>query len=109
MVYYMKDEGIEMQINWESFATYNHDIRGIRFKFEDLCRQLFANENLSGNKQFRYLHANPNNHGLETEPIYDETNKRWIGFQAKFFDQDVHYEYGRTKTFCRKDSGILYR
>ncbi len=81
-----------MQINWESFATYNHDIRGIRFKFEDLCRQLFANENLSGNKQFRYLHANPNNHGLETEPIYDETNKRWIGFQAKFFDQDVHYE-----------------
>ncbi len=46
MVYYMKDEGIEMQINWESFATYNQDIRGIRFKFEDLCRQLFANENL---------------------------------------------------------------
>lgn len=88
----MKDEGIEMQINWESFATHNHDIRGIWFKFEDLCRQLFANENLSGNKQFRYLHANPNNHGLETEPIYDETNKRWIGFQAKFFDQDVHYE-----------------
>ena len=71
---------------------YNHDARGIRFKFEDLCRQLFANENLSGNKQFRYLHANPNNHGLETEPIYDETNKRWIGFQAKFFDQDVKYE-----------------
>jgi len=81
-----------MQINWESFATYNHDARGIRFKFEDLCRQLFANENLSGNKQFKYLHANPNNHGLETEPVYDETNKRWIGFQAKFFDQDVRYE-----------------
>lgn len=67
-----------MQINWESFATYNHDVRGIWFKFEDLCRQLFANENLSGNKQFSYLHANPNNHGLETEPIYDETNKCWI-------------------------------
>lgn len=49
-------------------------------KFEDLCRQLFANENISGNKQFKYLHANPNNHGLEAEPIYDETNKRWIGF-----------------------------
>ena len=81
-----------MQINWESFATYNCNAQGIRFKFEDLCRQLFANENLSGNKQFKYLHANPNNHGLETEPIYDETNKRWIGFQAKFFDQDVRYE-----------------
>lgn len=83
-VYYMRNGGIEMHINWESFAAYNHDARGIRFKFEDLCRQLFANENLTGNKQFRYLHANPNNHGLETEPIYDETNKRWIGFQAKF-------------------------
>lgn len=81
-----------MQINWENFATYNCNVQGIRFKFEDLCRQLFANENLSGNKQFKYLHANPNNHGLETEPIYDETNKRWIGFQAKFFDQDVRYE-----------------
>lgn len=88
----MRNEGIEMQINWESFATYNCNAQGIRFKFEDLCRQLFANENLSGNKQFKYLHANPNNHGLETEPIYDETNKRWIGFQAKFFDQDVRYE-----------------
>ena len=67
-------EGIEMQINWESFSTYNHDVRGIQFKFEDLCRQLFSNENLLGNKQFRYLHANPNNHGLEAEPIYDEVN-----------------------------------
>lgn len=85
----MWDRGIEMRINWESFAAYNHDARGIQFKFEDLCRQLFANENLSENKQFRYLHANPNNHGLETEPVYDETNKRWIGFQAKFFDHDV--------------------
>lgn len=89
-----------MQINWESFATNNHDARGIRFKFEDLCRQLFANENLSGNKQFRYLHANPNNHGLETEPIYDETNKRWVGFQAKFFDHDV--DYGQIKHSAEK-------
>lgn len=80
----MKDEGIEMQINWESFATYNHDIRGIRFKFEDLCRQLFANENLSGNKQFRYLHANPNNHGLETEPIYDERTSDGLVFRQNF-------------------------
>ena len=80
-----------MQINWESFSTYNHDARGIQFKFEDLCRQLFSNENLLGNKQFRYLHANPNNHGLETEPIYDEVNKCWIGFQAKFFEQRVDY------------------
>ena len=78
-----------MQINWDSFRTYNQDSRGVRFKFEDLCRQLFANENLSSNKQFRYLHANPNNYGLETEPVYDEFNKRWIGFQAKYYDKMI--------------------
>ena len=80
-----------MQINWDSFKVYNQDSRGIRFKFEDLCRQLFVNENISGNKQFRYLHANPNNAGLEAEPIYDEVNKRCIGLQAKYFDDKVGY------------------
>ena len=80
-----------MQINWESFKAYNQDASGVRIKFENLCRQLFANENLTGNKQFKYLHANPNNYGIETEPIFDETNKRWIGFQAKFFDSRVSY------------------
>ena len=81
-----------MQINWDSFKAYGQDSRGVRYKFEDLCRQLFVNENLSGNKQFRYLHANPNNYGLEAEPIYDEVNQIWIGLQAKFFDSDVDYE-----------------
>lgn len=81
-----------MDINWDSFKTYNQYSGGIRFKFEDLCRQLFSNENLSGNTQFRYLHANPNNAGLETEPIFDEVNQKWIGFQAKYFDGDVDYE-----------------
>lgn len=80
-----------MQINWESFNTYNQDASGVRIKFENLCRQLFANENLTGNKQYRYIHANPNNSGLEAEPIFDETNKRWIGFQAKYFDDAVDY------------------
>ena len=89
-----------MQINWDTFRANNHDARGVRYKFEDLCRQLFANENLSGNKLFRYLHANPNNYGLETEPIYDEENKRWIGFQAKFFDNEV--DYGKIKESAEK-------
>ena len=80
-----------MLINWNSFITNNQDARGVRFKFEDLCRLLFVNENISGNKQSRYLHANPNNPGLETEPVFDEKEKQWIGFQAKFFDNDVDY------------------
>lgn len=81
-----------MQISWDSFKIYNIDSRGIRFKFEDLCRILFANEFLSGNKQFRYLHSNPNNPGLETEPVFSEQSEQWIGFQAKYFDNDVDYE-----------------
>lgn len=81
-----------MQINWDSFKIYNIDSRGIRFKFEDLCRILFANEFLSGNKQFRYLHSNPNNPGLETEPIFSEQSKQWIGFQAKYFENGVDYD-----------------
>lgn len=80
------------QITWENFEIYNHDARGIRYKFEDLCRQIFVNENLSNNSKFRYPHANPNNPGLECEPIYDEKNKRWIGFQAKYFDDRVVYD-----------------
>ena len=37
---------------------------------------------------------------METEPVYDETNKRWIGFQAKFFDHDV--DYGQIKHSAEK-------
>lgn len=43
-------EEVSMQINWECFSTYNHDSRGIRFKFEDLCRQLFINEFIKDNR-----------------------------------------------------------
>ena len=90
-----------MQINWDSFSIYNQDARGIRYKFEDMCRQLFALENLAENKNNRYLHSEHNNPGIETEPIFDETNKRWIGFQAKFFDSKVDYsqiEHSAQKT-----------
>lgn len=79
-------------INWSSFATFNQDARGVRYKFEDLCRQLFANEFLAENTGFRYLHSNPNNPGLETDPIYSERDKRWVGFQAKYFDHNPDYQ-----------------
>ena len=38
------------QITWEQFVTNNNDARGVRYKFEDLCRQLFTYEFLSQNK-----------------------------------------------------------
>ena len=83
---------MKTRITWENFITYNQDARGIRYKFEDLCRQLFANENLLYNERFRYLHSNPNNPGIEIEPIFDEKNHRRISFQAKFFDGSTEYE-----------------
>lgn len=79
------------KITWEQFMFCNNDARGVRYRFEDLCRQLFVYEFLPENKTFRYVHGNPNNAGLESEPIYDEMNCRWIDYQVKFFDNDVDY------------------
>ena len=87
-----------MQINWDSFKVHNQDSRGIRYKFEDLCRILFANEFIKGNKQFRFLHSNPNNPGLETEPIFDEENKRWIGLLSCLKKTRLPGLFGRPKT-----------
>lgn len=81
-----------IQITWDNFKVYNQDSRGIRFKFEDLCRQLFINEYISANQEYRYPHSNPNNPGLEVEPIYDEKNSRWISFQAKYFESQTDYK-----------------
>lgn len=72
------------QITWERFITSNHDARGVRYKFEDLSRQLFTYEFLSQNNVCKYVHSNPNNPGIESEPILDEVNNRYIGYQAKF-------------------------
>lgn len=60
-----------MEINWDTFRTANRDSRGIQFRFEDLCRQLFEHEFLAGNYH-NHLHCNPNNPGLEADPIYEE-------------------------------------
>lgn len=79
------------QITWEQFITSNNDARGVRYKFEDLSRQLFSYEFLSQNKVNKYVHSNPNNPGIESEPILDEINNQYIGYQAKFFDNAVDY------------------
>lgn len=88
------------QITWEQFVVSNNDARGIRYKFEDLSRQLFIHEFLSGNSKYKYLHSNPNNPGVESEPILDEQNGKYIGYQAKFFDNNV--DYGQIKSSAQK-------
>lgn len=80
-----------MVFSWTQFRLTNFDDKSIQLKFEDLCRQLFINEFLGKNKVKHYLHANPNNAGLETEPIFCEESNKRIGFQAKFFEDRVDY------------------
>lgn len=72
------------QITWEQFIISNNDARGVRYKFEDLCRQLFTYEFLSQNKIYKYVHSNPNNPGIESEPILDEVNNRYISYKLSF-------------------------
>ena len=88
------------QITWEQFITSNNDARCFRYKFEDLCRQLFVFEFLSKNKINKYLHSNPNNAGIESEPILNEESNQNIGYQAKFFDNVA--DYGKIKESAEK-------
>ena len=80
-----------VEVNWENFASNNNDPDGVQQKFENLCRQLFTNDYLKENKKSRNLHSNPNNPGIEAEPILDERTNQYIGFQVKFFDTSVDY------------------
>lgn len=89
------------KITWEQFAVCSNEAQSINHRFEDLSRQLFVYEFLNGKKEHRYLHSNPNNPGIESEPVYDEINNKWIGYQAKFFEHKVSYEqlqHSATKT-----------
>lgn len=81
-----------VQITWEKFISTNHDVRGVRYKFEDLSRQLFTYEYLSKNKEHKYVHSNPNNAGVESEPILSEESNKYISYQAKFFDNTIGYD-----------------
>lgn len=80
-----------VEVNWENFASNNNDPDGVQHKFENLCRQLLTNDYLKENKKSRNLHSNPNNPGIEAEPILDERTNQYIGFQVKFFDTSVDY------------------
>ena len=86
-----KGNTMAVEINWDNFSLYNNGPDGLRTKFENLCRQLFANEFLKSNKLMTHLHSDPNQPGIESEPIFDEDTNRYIGYQAKFFDKNVDY------------------
>lgn len=67
------------QITWAQFIVCNPDKHT---SFEDMCRLLFK-KTLCNNDVLD--HSNPNNPGIEIEPVVGKDGKR-ISFQAKFFD-----------------------
>ena len=74
-------------LSWEHFSEL-HRGSSVRERFEDLSFSLFKKMFC---KESQILHSNPNNPGIEVEPVYDKEGKLRISFQAKFFAGDVSY------------------
>lgn len=77
-------------ITWPQFKVCNDDSQT---EFENMCRQLFTYEFL---KDSCIPHSNPNNPGVEVEPVLeparsDKKPQRKISFQAKFFEGKADY------------------
>lgn len=83
------DRMANIRIDWNSFKNSSDDEHNIPYRFEDLCRQIFSKKLLSNTS---YLHCNPNNPGIESEPIYDEKHHGYVGFQCKYFENNVDYK-----------------
>ena len=83
---------IRTHLSWASFEVKSSaDGLSNAFRFESLCRQLFVNKFTEKESHQRFLQSVVNNPGIETEPIYDEKKKTWIGFQAKYFSKKISY------------------
>lgn len=80
-------------INWQQFELCNADKNTA---FENLCRLLF-NRMFFDNKAI--FHSNPNNPGIEIEPVYCQNKGKYISFQAKYFDK---LDYSKIKHSCEK-------
>lgn len=71
-----------IKINWNQFKVKNENYRK---SFEDLCYYIFC-------RKFcikEGIRVDYNNVGLETYPVYNTKTKKWIGFQSKFFDNEL--------------------
>lgn len=73
------------RITWGQFNAYNPDPKKA---FEDLCRVLFSRTFLDG---AQITHTNPNNPGVEIDPVMEKDSGKMISFQAKHFSNGVKY------------------
>lgn len=68
-----------LTITWSQFESCNPNTQDA---FEKMCRYLF-NAFFFGSRAI--FQSNPNNPGIEIEPIFHEGSGKWISFQAKYF------------------------
>lgn len=92
------------EISWERFATIHDNPRD---EFEFLSWQLFKIYYAHNNA---ILHANPNNRGIETDPVLSKDGKTRIGFQAKWLGKmDYTQIMGSAKMTIKHYSGLIDR
>ena len=70
-----------MSISWQQFELCNQNKREA---FENLCRALFRKNFFDDSNVI--LHSNPNNPGIEIEPVFCDKLNKSISFQSKYFD-----------------------
>ncbi len=75
----MTAQGTHLTISWEKFALCNSNPQTA---FENLCRWIFNEFFFSGKA---LLHSNPNNPGVEVEPVFHSDSGKRISFQSKYF------------------------
>lgn len=73
-------------VNWDQFRVCNNNSR---LAFEEMCRMLFRHRYFSTDA---IMIVRANNPGIEVEPLLENTNKKRISFQAKFFDDKTNYQ-----------------
>lgn len=73
-------------VNWEQFRVCN---RNTRIAFEEMSRMLFRHRYLASETE---LIMNPNNPGVEVEPVWDRDHKKRISYQSKFFVNGTDYQ-----------------
>lgn len=72
-------------ISWACFENCNANRQGA---FENMCRLLFKHSFLAPDD---ILTINPNNPGVEIEPVYSPRLNMRISYQAKYFDTRIGY------------------
>ena len=69
------------EITWERFADIHKDQTK---EFERLCWHLFKRNYAHSDSIF---HSNPNNPGIEIDPVFSRDGKMRISFQSKWFEK----------------------